>query len=179
MANPNYPRLRVSRIATLAMTTSWQKIDFSAGVGDSLNVNTFGNNSSGVPMVTWDTTNKLFKFNHLEDVNYTGFLFNATTTTLITTRATLQMRCVIPNGGGAGIDSYFPFGGQGNYSDIKEVTILAAVQQNNGVEPVPLYANSNIRTNGFWIELRLSNSLITLGTCTLNYAAFLIQSTGK
>ena len=175
MANTvTYPRLRVSRTASLGITTSWQTLDFTGT--ETLNTNTFGiDPNTGLQLVSWDTTNKLFKFNHSEDVNYTGFFFLSTTTTVITTRATLQYRCVIPNGTSPGVDFIFPFNVAGGYADLGEATILTS-QINNRTEPIALYANQAMRTNGFYIQIKLSNSLFTLGTCTLNYAAILIQA---
>lgn len=174
---PLDPRLRVSRSATLALTTSFQKIDFTAGASDPLNVNTFGNSSDGTNMVTWDTTNKLFKINYPEDRNFTAFFGVRITTSLLTVRATFQYQLVIPNGVSPGVDFVFPFTDFGGMVDMFEVTILAIPM--NKLDSIPLYANQVLRTNGFYIQCRLSNALITLGTSTLNYAFFLIQGQGK
>lgn len=169
------PRIRVSRTATLNVTNAWQKIIFNGVSAD--NVNTFGKNASGKQMVEWDATALQFKFYDPIDQNYICFLSPVTTTNLITTRATLQYRCVIPNGLGAGIDKYFPYTDQGGYVDAAEVTLLGATSMLHSIQPFPSFLNSNVRVNGFWIEVKLSNSLITLGTCTLNTCSFLIQST--
>ncbi len=174
MYNEIQPRLRVNRSSVMAITTTWQKLDFSGT--SSVNVNTFGKDPvTGNSMVMWDTSAKLFKFYEQNDQNYDCSLFLSTTTNLITVRATIQYRCVVPNGGGAGIPSYFPFPDDSTpYVDIAEATLLAT-QVNHKVEKIPLYLNSVLRANGFWIELKLSNSLVTLGTCNLNNAALLIQ----
>lgn len=174
MYNEIQPRLRVNRTSTLNVNTTWQKLDFS-GVSN-LNINTFGKDPiSGRNMVWWDPTNKIFRFYEQNDQNYDCSLFMSTTTSLITIRSTLQYRCVIPNGGGVGINSYFPFPDDSSpYVDVAEVTVISS-QINHKVEKIPLYLESTLRNNGFWIEIKLSNSLITLGTCTLNNAAVLIQ----
>jgi len=173
-SNPLQPRLRVSRSAALNITTTWQKVVFDGS--SAFNVNTFGKNSAGKQMVEWDNTAGKFNFYDAIDQNYVCFLSPVTTTTLITTRATLQYRCVIPNGGGTGVNSYFPYPDQGGFVDAAEATLLTSTMLHQ-LQPFPLYLNANIRSNGFWIEVKLSNSLITLGVCTLNSCSFLIQST--
>lgn len=173
-SNIQQPRIRVSRSSTLALNTNWQKIVFDGS--SAFNVNTFGKNSGGKQMVEWDGINNQFKFYDQIEQNYLCFLSPVTTATLITTRAVLQYRCVIPNGGGTGVNSYFPYPDQGGYVDGPEVTLLSS-QMVHQIQPFPLYLNANIRNNGFWIEVKLSNSLVTLGVCTLNNCSFLIQST--
>ena len=175
--NPIDPRMRVNFSAGLNLSTTFQKIDF-AGTSSS-NVNTFGVEPvSGNPMVWWDPTNKLFRFYQNNDTNFQVNLQIKTTSTLITTRATLQYRFVVPNGGGVGVNTYFPFPDDGGYADFSEVTVLAS-GQNNSQNVINFFAGSAIRTNGCWLEMRLSNSLITLGVCTLNSAAITFLATGK
>lgn len=168
------PRLRVNKTSALTITTTWQKIIFDGT--STFNVNSFGKNSAGKQMVEWDSTALQFKFYDQVDQNYVVFFSPVTTATLITTRAVLRYRCVIPNGGGVGVNTYFPYPDQGGYVDASEVTLLSSAMLHQ-LQPFPLYLNANIRANGFWIEVQLSNSLITLGVCTLNSASFLIQST--
>jgi hypothetical protein len=86
----------------------------------------------------------------------------------------LQIRFVIPNGVSAGVDFVFPFTNNGGYADLDEVTILS-IAQNNKPFSHPLYTSQAIRTNGFKVEVRLSNVLAVGGTTTLNYASLLIQ----
>jgi len=174
MYNEIQPRLRVNRTSTMNITTSWQKIDFNGT--STTNINTFGKDPvSGNNMVWWDSSGKLFRFYEQNDQNYDCTMFLSTTTNLITVKATLQYRCVIPNAGGAGVNKYFPFPDDATpYVDMADATLLAT-QVNHKAEKIPLYLESSIRANGFWIEVKLSNSLITLGTCTLNNAAVLIQ----
>lgn len=176
-ANPNDPRLRVNKTTDLVLTTNWQTVDFN-GIS-TFNVNTFGKDSNGNPMVFYDPSTKLFKFMGDSDMNLMAFFFVRTSATLITTRSNLQYRLVIPNGGGPGVDTYFPFPDAGGYCDLAEITVLVGAMVNNRTEPIPLYVTQAVRTNGFRIEVRLSNALITLGIATLHNATFLIQSTGK
>lgn len=171
------PRLRVNRTASLSVTTSWQKIDFSGS--SALNVNTYGKDPvSGNPMVMWDSTAKLFRFYNKNDQNYIVFFNAITSVNLITTKATLRYRFVIPNGVSAGVNFYFPFPDNQStaYVDAGEVTLLAG-GVNHSISPLPLYVNDLIRNNGLWIEIQLSNSLVTLGVCTLLSCDMLIQST--
>jgi len=167
-------RLRISRSSSLALTTSWQVVDFSGT--SPYNVNTFAYDSSiGKNLVYWDSTSKLIKFSSSYDMNLITSLFATTSTNLLTTKATVQVRFVIPNGVSPGVDLYFPYPDETTpYADLGEVTLLA-----NGIKHqpliLPIYANSSMRTNGFRVEIRLSNSLITLGTCSLNSCTLSIQ----
>lgn len=176
MANkPKQARLRVNRTASLSLSTTWQKIDFN---GTSLyNVNTFGKDpSSQNQIVSWDSTLKQFRFYDKNDQNFLLFVNLMTTTNLISTRASLQLRLVIPNGGGAGVNSYFPFPEEGGMVDVGEATLVATSPVRMSI-PIPLYLDHNMRSNGFWIELKLSNTLVVLGVATLNNCSLLIQST--
>jgi len=175
--NPRQPRLRVNRTASLAVTTAWQKIDFSGT--SAFNVNTYGKDpTSGNQMIMWDNTAKLFRFYNKNDQNYIVFFNAITTVNLITVKATLRYRFVVPNGVSAGVNLYFPFPDTQStaYVDAAEVTLLAG-GVNHNISPLPLYVNDLIRANGLYMEIQLSNSLITLGTCTLNSCDLLIQST--
>lgn len=169
------PRLRVNRSTALTLTTTWQKIDFNGT--STYNVNTFGKDESGNQMVMWDATNKIFRLWDKVDQNYTLFVNVTTTVTAIATPANLRLRLVIPNGLGAGIPNYFPFPEEGGYIDVGSVTLLAIGMASKMAIPLPLYLESTIRANGMWIEMCISNSLLLLGTCTLNNATVLIQST--
>lgn len=167
------PRLRVSTTTPLVLSTSWQTIDYNAS--ETLNVNTFGiNPSNSFNIFRYDGTNKLFKYSDNYDHNFQMFLQFSTTTTLLTVRAFIQVRFVIPNGVSAGVDFVFPFTNNGGYADLDEVTVLSTAQ-NNKPFSIPLYTNAAIRANGFRVDVRLSNVLAVGGTTTLNYASLLIQ----
>jgi len=171
------PRLRVSRLDPLVLTTSWQTLDYTGS--ESLNINTFGQDSvTSTNLFNWDSTNKLFKYSGNYDHNFQMFLQFSTTTTLLSIRATLQLRFVIPNGISAGVDFIFPFANNGGYADLDEVTVLA-VAQNNKPFSHPLYTNQAIRTNGLRVDVRISNALAIGGTTTLNYTSILIQGVAK
>lgn len=168
------PRFRANRTANLTLTTSWQTVDFNGT--SSFNVNTFATiDGAGTRMVSWDSTNKLLKFNGDYDRNYAISFFVTTSTNLITTRSILQVRFVVPNGVSPGVDLIFPFPDDATpLVDMGEVTLLAG-----GVRHIPLnldlYSNAAIRTNGVRVEVRLSNSLITLGVSNMTSASILIQ----
>jgi len=169
------PRLRVSTSSPLVLTTSWQTLDYSGS--ETLNVNTFGINPiTSTNMFNYDSVNKLFKYSGNYDHNFQMFLQFSTTTSLLTIRAYLQVRFVIPNGVSAGVDFVFPFTNNGGYADLDEVTILSTAQNNKPFFH-PLYTNQAIRTNGFRVDARISNALAIGGTTTLNYASMLIQGT--
>jgi len=168
------PRMRVNKSSSLSLTTSWQTLNFNGT--STNNFNTYGTDpSTGNKMIWYDTANNLFKFYGEYDKNINMQIFVKTTTTLITTPATLQYRCVIPNGISAGVDLYFPFPDDGGYGEIAGLTTVTS-GINLSIEPLNVYINSNIRTNGFYIQVKLSNALITLGTSTVNSAAVVISS---
>lgn len=168
------PRLRVYRSSSLNLTTSWQTVAF--GASDTNNINTYGKNpATGNNMIWYDTTTNKFIVEGQYDRNLTFQLFPSTTTNLVTVQATLQMRIVIPNGVSAGVDLYIPYTSSGGYVDLASVTLLTS-QVYHPLVSISIPAGASIRTNGFYVQLKLSNSLITLGTCVLNNCAATIQS---
>lgn len=170
------PRIRVNRTASLALSTTWQRIDFNGT--SQYNVNTFGKDPvSGNQMITWNAVDKLFRFYNKIDTNYLMFLNVTTTVTAVATPASLRLRFVIPNGISPGVPNYFPFPEEGGYIDIGAVTLLAIGMSTKMAIPIPLYLENSIRANGIGVEMCISNSLLLLGVCTLNNATLLIQST--
>jgi len=169
------PRLRVSRQASMVLSTTWQALVFNGS--ESQDINTFGiDPASGLKMCSYDPVTKLFKYNGGYDTNlFTSFQFT-TTTTLITTKATLQIRFVIPNGVSAGVDFIFPFTANGGYADINDITLKTSAINNMPFD-FCIYTNQALRTNGFRVELRLSNNLTAVST--LNYASMRIQGISK
>lgn len=171
------PRLRVSCTPNSNVTTAWQTINFNGS--ESLDINTFGiDPTSGFKMFNYDSATQLFKYYGKYDSNFfTSFQFT-TTTNIITVRATLQIRFVIPNGVSAGVDLIFPFTNNGGFADLNDVTILSTAV-NNVPFDFDIYTNQAIRDNGFKIQVRLSNVLAIGGTTTLNYASMRIQGISK
>jgi hypothetical protein len=79
---------------------------------------------SGNRIFNYNTTTALFNYYGNYDNNFfTSFQFT-TTTTLLTVKATLQIRFVIPNGTSPGVDFVFPFT-NGGYADLTDITILS------------------------------------------------------
>jgi len=168
------PNFRVNRTATLQLSTAWQTVDFN---GTSIyNANTFGlDPATGNRFVYWDSTNKLIKFITDYPFNYSFTIYPETSANLITTRATLQFRYVVPNGISPGVDLITPFVDTATpYCDLGEVTILA-----NGVKhtpiSLPLSVTKELGAKGVRVEMRLSNSLITLGVCNLTNCALSVK----
>lgn len=169
------PRLRVNRSATMTITTTFQRIDFSGS--SALNLNSFPN--LGVtPMVSYDSVNKLFKFNHDNgrDYNYTSVFGAKTTVTILTVLSSLQYRFVIPNGVSAGVDFYFPYPDSVGYADLGVITAVTDTALNPAV--LPIYTNTAMRTNGVGIDVRISTPLALTATCTSNDINFLIYANG-
>lgn len=168
------PRMRVNRTADFVLTTTFQTLVLN---GTSVyNNNTYGiDATTGNRVIRYDSATDLFKFIGEYDKNIQLQLFIKTTTPVVTTAASMQYRIVIPNGISAGVDLNFPFPDDGGYGDLTELTKFTFATQNI-TTPLNIYINSAIRINGFKIQVRLSNSLATLGTSTINSAAVLIQS---
>jgi len=168
------PVFRVNRSATLALTTSWQIIDFNGT--SSYNRNTFGIDPvSGNRLVYWDSSNKLIKFITDYPKNFSFTLYPESSTNLITTRATLQFRYVVPNGISAGVDLVVPFVDSATpYGDLGEVTILANGFRHPQIS-LPFSITPSVATKGVRVEMRISNSLVTLGICSLTNCALQIQ----
>jgi len=169
----NQPRLRVSRTTDLVLSTTWQTVILN-GV-EPLNVNTFGKDpNSNNPLVHYDTANSLFRFYEQYDVNYNVTLYMKVTSTIVGTGVTLQYRMVVPNGGGAGVDTSFPFPTSGGYADITYVAMKVGAVMN--IErPISMYLSNSIRNNGVRFQLRLSDTLLGVGNITVNNTAVLIQ----
>lgn len=168
----NEPRLRVNKSTSLVLSTTFQTISFN-GTSTS-NFNTYGTDNSGNKMIWYDTSANLFKVYGEYDKNLTVQFFFRTTTTAIAIGTTLQYRIVIPNGISPGVDLYFPFPDDGGYGEIATLGLITA-SMNSQTIPLSIYANSAIRTNGFYLQARLS-AAITLGTSTLNSSACVITS---
>lgn len=167
------PRLRVSRSATLALNTSYQRLDFSGT--SSFNINTFPTGPDGSnSYVYWDSANKLFKFQADTDRNYDISLYlNVAANTLIgtlnLTMATIKIRLVVPSP----TPIYFPFPDDSDpHVDINTVNSVSPryIQYNT-----PIYANASIRQYGLGVELSLSN--VVLGT--VNVASANLVMYGK
>jgi hypothetical protein len=159
------------------LTTTFQTINFNGT--ESLNANLFGiHPPTGKFLFDYDTATSLFKYyGNYDQGFFISFQFK-TTSTVLTTRASLQLRFVIPNGVSPGVDLYFPFSGQGDYVDLSEVTLLSVAQNNIPFEQ-NIYTNAALRINGFKIQVRISNPLAGIGTVTLNYASLRIQGINK
>jgi hypothetical protein len=170
----NEPRMRVNRTASLSLTTDWQTLSFN-GTSD-FNFNTYAiDPTSGNKMIWYDTSANLFKVYGEYDKQLSFQLFIRSTTNIITTSANLQYRIVIPNGISPGVPLNFPFPEDGGYGYLISLTRLTTAV-NNTTTPIAIYANSAIRTNGFYVQVRLSNPLFALGTSTINSASVVIQS---
>lgn len=160
------PRIRVSRQASLTISTSWQRIDFNGNT--SLDVNTFPMMGDGTLQVYWDSANKLFRFNQNDvdrnfDVRF-GTVFNQGISAV-----NMQLRFVVPSP----TPLYFPFpskaddttlNGRG-YTDLDQLpagvgTTYGTVYKDN------LYSNILARQYGVGVELKASASLLTMPVLT-------------
>lgn len=161
---PEYTaRLRVNRSAAMSLSTAWQTVQFTGG--STLNGNWFPS-VGGVKMVYYDTGTDLFMFSspNNKDRHY-ALQFNVSAVTnLVTTRANIQYRFIIPNGISPGIDLAFPNPDGVGFADLIEATVIANTVFSKQ-EQQHIYTNSALRANGLKLQLRLSQSLITLGTC--------------
>lgn len=168
------PSMRVNRSAAMSITTSWQTVIFNGT--SSNNFNQFPiSPTNGNPILWFDSFTNLFRFTGEYNRNLSFQLFPRTTTTVISTPATLQMRIVVPNGVSPGVDKIFPFPdvAGSEYVDILDITKFTTSVNQVSV-PITIYVNQAIKTNGFYVQLRLSNSLFTLGSCTMDNAALVL-----
>jgi len=167
------PRLRVNKTTNLTLSTTWQDIVFNGT--SQVNTNTFGKDPvSGNPMVWYDSANNLFRFYEQYDQNYQVTLYLKMTTTVVSTGMSVHYRLVVPNGGGAGVDTYFPFPDTDGYADVGYVALkLGSVL--HPTTPIAMYLSPSIKANGIKLQLRLSDAIIGVGNITLNHAIALIQ----
>lgn len=169
--------MRVNRSASLALTTSWQTLDFNGT--SAFNENTFGIDPvSGNKMVYWDATNKLFKVinNYDRLLNIQIFPESTSTGLGITTVPTkVQYRIVVPNGVSPGVDLVVPYLDSTNpgYGDLDFVHLLSGVR--HPTVNLNVKASPTVRANGFYVQFRLSNSMV-LGGCNISYCSINIQS---
>lgn len=165
-------RMRVNRTASLTLSTSWQKVDFS---GTSIyNVNTFQIDpaGSGNTMVWWDPTNKIFKVYNQSDENYLLTFYYQTTTSSLLTASYFRLRLTVPNGISPGVDLHSPFPDGVGYEDLVLVNGFTQLDRSH---TFGTYVTQPVRANGFYIEVEISTA-IALGSCTLDNAALLIQA---
>jgi len=169
----NEPRVRVNRTASLLLSTTFQTVSFNGT--STINFNTYGTDpATGNKMIWYDATANLFRVYGEYDKNLNVQFFFKTITTALSVGTTLQYRVVIPNGVSPGVDLYFPFPDDGGYGEIATLGLLT-VGMNSQTVPLSIYANTALRVNGFYLQVRLSQA-ITLGTSTLNSAACVITS---
>lgn len=162
--------MRVSRSSALTLTTTFQKVDFNGT--STYDINTFGNDpTTGNNLVSWDATNKLFKFYDLNDKNYNIIIYFGTSATLLTTPTNLRYRFTVPNGISGGTDLHFPFPDTVGYEDILPISFTSP---NNRSHSTTIYLNPAIRTNGLYMEVCLSNT--NLGTNTLTECELLLTN---
>lgn len=169
----NEPSMRVTRTASLLVTTSWQDLLYT-GTADT--VNYYGvDPKTGRKFVWYDNETGLFRFSGDYDKNVWVQLGFQSTVTAITTKTTFQYRLVIPNGISPGVDDYRPMAFAGGMADAFDATLLNAQSTNAVVSPLMVRVGDKIRANGFKVQVRVKNA-ITLGTCTLNAANAIISS---
>lgn len=160
------PELRITRTTALTLSTTWQTVSFNSLTGGD-NRNTYGIDPvTGKNFVWYDTATSKFMFISNYDKHFSLQLFFSATVTAISTRSRMQYRIVIPNGISQGTDAYFPYPEQGGYADLGEITI-DLFQRTLSTGTINATARQALRTNGFYIQVRLT-AAITLGTATLN-----------
>lgn len=165
--------LRVDRTASLALTTAWQQVLFTGT--SPQNVNTLPK-VAGVPMVRYDDATGLFLFTEQNTGiarNYVIQFGISAQTTLVTTRANLQYQFEIPSGNGYATALQFPFPVTAKAGDLMEATVIQSATFSRQ-ETQPIYTNPQLLANGLKLNVRLSNSLITLGSCTTSDIFLLI-----
>lgn len=158
------PRMRLSLLAPLSLTTSWQDIPFGGTSALGLNVNTFPLESDGEPRMRWLGDKIDFSRIALERsfLIETSFVFQ----TAIITGARVQMRFMIPN-----TNITFPNPDSLGYRDLADL-------ERNDIrtydDTQPVYNNASLQANGLKIQLRLKGAAIQspkLTDCAINIFA--------
>jgi Fe-S cluster assembly iron-binding protein IscA len=170
------PRLIVSRTTPITLSTTFQEIVYN-GSESGKTMNTFGKDPvTNKFMFDYNSTTNLFTYNEVYPHNFNLLFEFRTTSTIISTKATLQLRIAIPNGVSAGVDINFPFENQGGYIDVYDVSLFNFAM-NNKPFVLPLYIGDALKVNGFKIYVRLSNA--TVGGTTLDYSSISIQGISR
>jgi hypothetical protein len=170
------PRLIVSKTTSLILTTSFQELVYNSTEADKT-INTFGiDPASGKFMFDYNSTTNLFTYNNFYPHNFNLFFEFRTLSTIVSTKASLQLRFSVPNGVSAGVDLNFPYRNQGGFTDIYDITLVNRLF-NNKPFSLPLYIGEALKANGFKILVRLSNA--TVGVTTIDYASLAIQGTAR
>lgn len=170
------PRLIVSRTTPITLSTSWQPIVFDATEANKT-INTFGKDPvTGKFMFDYNPTTNLFTYNELYPHNFNLEFEFTTLSTIISTKATMQLRFEIPNGISSGVPLNFPYENQGGFSDLYDVTLFNFAV-NNKTYKSSLYIGDALKANGFRILVRLSNA--TLGTTSVQYSSLNIQGISR
>ena len=170
------PRLIVSKTTPLVLTTAFQSIIFDGSEANKT-INTFGIDPVTMrKMFNYDVATNLFTYNEVYPHNFSTLFEFRTNSTIISTKASLQLRFNIPNGVSSGVDINFPFESNGGYVDVYDVTAFN-IAVNNKPFVFPIYIGDALKINGFRIQVRLSNSVV--GTTTLEYSSVNIQGISR
>jgi hypothetical protein len=170
------PRLIVSKTTPITLSTLWQEIVYN-GSESGKTMNTFGiDPSSGKYLFDYNSTTNLFTYNEVYPHNFNLLFEFVTQSTIISTKATLQLRIAIPNGLGVGVDLNFPYENQGGYVDVYDITLFNFAV-NNKPFTLPLYIGDLLKVHGFKMYVRLSAA--TLGVTTLDYTSLSIQGISR
>jgi hypothetical protein len=170
------PRLIVVKTTALSLSTSWQELVYN-GTESGKTMNTYGKDPiSGKFMFNYNSTTNLFTYNDVYPHNFNLLFEFETLSTIISTRATMQLRVQIPNGLGTGVPLNFPFENQGGFTDVYDVTLFNTNFKNKPFT-LPLYIGDALKVNGFKIFVRLSNA--TLGATSIEYSSLSIQGIAR
>ena len=170
------PRLIVSRTTPMTLSTSWQEVIYT-GTEAGKTMNTFGKDPvTGKFAFDYNVSTNLFTYNEFYPHNFNLLFEFRTTSTVISTKATLQLRFAIPNGISAGVDLNFPFENQGGYIDVYDVSLFNFAV-NNKPFVLPLYIGDLLKANGFKIYVKLSTA--TVGGTTIDYTSLSIQGIAR
>lgn len=162
------PRLRANRSVTLALNTTWQRIDYNGN--SAQNVNTFPMvEGQAYPVLRYDSANKLFLFSDPVDRNYNvNLYFHFVSSGLFPNAA--QMRFIIPNGVSPGVPLYFPFPDDGGFKDLCSFNMASDLRV---TESTNIFVNNAMRANGLGVEIKLATGLILAQAVNMTSAAIL------
>ena len=151
------PYIRLNRSTDLTLTTTWQRVDYNGT--STRNTNTFPNApGTSNPLVEWDSTSKVFKFNTTVDKHYDLLMnYRINSSTLISllnlTMTTVQLRFIVPSP----TPRYFPLPDDGGYIDIAYTGLATDVR--NTMNYI-LRAVPDVMQYGIGVEMRIAGTAL-------------------
>ena len=176
--NAPSPKMQRSTAAPLALSTTWQRLDFATAMVNEFQVV----NDAGMLTVDWDAANKLITFNDTVTRNYVAYFTIEHTAAGVASPPILppvraQLRYTVPDGDGVGVDLHFPNRGAASGNEYMDLTPIIANTTYVAHQSVHIPAGPVLRPHGAGIEIRLSAAMPGAATVTMDYAVVYLVAT--